>query len=152
MDGTMAAPHVPHPWIAEREELGPPTSKRGHERLDLNDRIAVFVTKYFGTMWAFYALIIWMIIWILLAQLGIGVFKLDPYPFIFLLFLSNLVQMFALPVLAVGQQILSRSSDKQARQTYKDAEAILKLQDEVHRLIKINNELTEEIHAHVVRK
>lgn len=38
------------------------------------------------------------------------------------------------------------ASDKQAMQTYKDAEAILQLQDELHRLIEINNALTQEIH------
>ena len=81
-----------------------------------------------------------------LATQGIGFFKSDPYPFTFLLFLSNIVQLLALPILAVGQQVLSRASERQAAQTYKDAEAILKLQDEIHRLIKINNELTEEIH------
>jgi hypothetical protein len=63
-----------------------------------------------------------------------------------LLFLSNLVQLFALPILAVGQQVLSRASDKQAELTFKDAEAILKLQDEVRHLIEINNEMTKEIH------
>ena len=31
-------------------------------------------------------------------------------------------------------------------------EALLKMQDEVHRLIEINNELTEEIHKYVVKK
>jgi hypothetical protein len=29
-------------------------------------------------------------------------------------------------------------------QTYKDAEALLKIEDEIHRLIKINNELMEK--------
>jgi hypothetical protein len=58
---------------------------------------------------------------------------------VFLLFLSNLVQLWALPVLAVGQQVLSRASDKQALQTYQDAEAVLHLTDEIHRL-------TTEIH------
>ncbi len=46
----------------------------------------------------------------------------------------------------VGQQVAAQASDKQALQTYKDAEALLEIQDEVHKLIKINNKLTEEIH------
>jgi DNA-binding ferritin-like protein len=90
--------------------------------------------------------------WMILASLGVGFFKKDPYPFTFLLFLSNLVQLFALPILAVGQQVLSRASDIQAEQTYKDAEAILKLQDQIHSLIKINNNLTEEIHQVIAQK
>jgi uncharacterized membrane protein len=106
----------------------------------------------FGSMGAFYVLVIWMFGWMFLATIGFGLFKKDPYPFTFLLFLSNLVQLFALPILAVGQQVLSQASDKQAEQTFKDAETLLKLQDEVHRLIEINNELTQEIHDILVKK
>ena len=103
-------------------------------------------------MTTFYILALWMTSWVTLATLGIGFFAKDPYPFNFLLFLSNVIQLFSLPILAVGQQVLSKASDKQALQTYKDAEALLELQDEVHRLIKINNQLTEEIHHAIVKK
>ena len=137
--------HTPHPWIKDREKSGPHVTKDEH--LGLNGRLAVFMTSKFGSMGAFYVLMVWMFGWMILATAGFWIFKSDPYPFTFLLFLSNLVQLFALPILAVGQQVLSRASDKQAEQTYKDAEAILKLQDEIHRLVKINNNLTEEIHA-----
>ena len=146
----MITPHTPHPWISERAQKGPP--QVSDEHLGFNGRLAVFITTKFGSMWAFYALVVWMFGWMFLAALGFGLFRADPYPFTFLLFLSNLVQLFALPILAVGQQVLSRASDKQSQQTFKDAEAILKLQDEIHRLIKINNDLTEEIHEIVVRK
>ncbi len=47
------------------------------------------------------------------------------YPFPFLLFNSNLVQLWALPVIGVGLAVLGRAGDKRARQTYDDAEAIL---------------------------
>lgn len=142
----MTDAHIPNSSLAERA-----AQHTKNEQLGFNDRLAVFITQKFGTMWAFYILVIWMFGWMTLAVLGIGLFRQDPYPFTFLLFLSNLVQLFALPILAVGQQILSRASDKQAEQTYKDAESILKLEDEVHRLIKINNKLTEDIHA-IVKK
>src|SRR5258708_26635495 len=141
----MANIHTPHTRIEERAKEH--TNKTKDEHIGLNGSLALFITNKFGTMGAFYTLIVWMFGWMIFATVGFSVFRNDPYPFTFLLFLSNLVQLFALPVLAVGQQVLSRASDKQAEQTYKDAEAILKLQDEIHRLIKINNELTEEIHA-----
>ncbi|MFH1392772.1 MAG: DUF1003 domain-containing protein [Patescibacteria group bacterium] len=142
--------HTPHPRIEERAKEKPHLTKDEH--LGLNGRSAVFITKKFGTMGAFYVLVIWMFGWMILATAGFWLFREDQYPFIFLLFLSNLVQLFALPILAVGQQVLSRASDKQAEQTYKDAEAILKLQDEIHRLVKVNNILTEEIHAVTFKK
>ena len=145
----MVVIHVPHPWIDERRKAGPHLTTNEH--LGFSGKLAVFISSKFGSMWTFYILLIWMFGWIILATLGFGVFKNDPYPFTFLLFLSNLVQLFALPILAVGQQVLSRASDKQAEQTFKDAEAILQLEDEVHRLIKINNELTQEIHEKILK-
>lgn len=139
--------HVQNPWLAERAKRGAPSTRK--EYLNFNGRLAVFITNAFGSMQMFYALVIWMFGWMVLATLGVGWFRNDSYPFVFLLFLSNLVQLFALPILAVGQQVLGRAADKQAEQTFKDAEAILKLQDEMHRLIEINNKLTQEIHAAV---
>ena len=52
----------------------------------------------------------------------------------------------------VGQKVAAQASDKQSLQTYRDAEALLKIQDEIHRLLKINNRLTEEIHQLLVEK
>lgn len=146
----MADKYTPHPWIEERKKIGVHLTK--HEHLGLNGRLAVFITNKFGSMGAFYVLVIWMFGWMIFATLGFGIFKKDPYPFTFLLFLSNLVQLFALPILAVGQQVLSRASDKQAEQTFKDAETILELQDEIRKLIRINNKLTEEIHKVIIKK
>ncbi len=141
--------HIPHPWIKERAKAGPRLTK--NEQIGFNGRLALFITGKFGSMGAFYVLSLWMVSWIILASFSIGFFGKDPYPFTFLLFLSNIVQLLALPVLAVGQQVLSRASDKQAEQTFKDAEAILKLQDEVHKLVKINNQLTQEIHDYTFK-
>jgi uncharacterized membrane protein len=141
----MAEEHASHPRIEERAREGVHLTENEHT--GFNGRLAVFITKKFGTMGAFYVLVVWMFGWMIFATAGFWLFKQDPYPFTFLLFLSNLVQLFALPILAVGQQVLSRASDKQAGQTYKDAEAILKLQDEIRQLVKANNKLTEEIHA-----
>jgi hypothetical protein len=52
----------------------------------------------------------------------------------------------------VGQQVLAKASDKQALQTYNDAEAVLQLTDDIHRLIEVNNKLTDEIHRVVAEK
>jgi uncharacterized membrane protein len=137
--------HETHHHIENRKKQGVHTTAREH--VGFNGWLATLITKGFGSMWAFYVLVIWMFAWMLLASIGFWLFKYDQYPFTFLLFLSNLVQLWALPVLAVGQQVLSRASDKQAYQTFKDAEAILEISDDVHKLIKINNEDTAKILA-----
>lgn len=131
--------HIVHPRISQRTR--PHLAE--HEHTGVNGILASMITKGFGTMWAFYLLVAWMISWMALAQGGVGMFKFDRYPFPFLLFLSNLVQLWALPVLAVGQQVLSRASDKRSEQTYKDAEAILQMADETLRIAR-------ELRANVV--
>ncbi|MCX6873339.1 MAG: hypothetical protein NTW21_05955 [Verrucomicrobia bacterium] len=65
---------------------------------------------------------------------------------------QTFLQLVLLSVIMVGQKVAAKASDKQALQTYKDAEALLKIQDELHKLLKINNELTQEIHRHTVEK
>ncbi|PBB68518.1 hypothetical protein CK228_11970 [Mesorhizobium sp. WSM4312] len=62
------------------------------------------------------------------------------------------LRLVLLSVIMVGQKASVAASDKQAPQTYKDAEALLKIQDEVHRLVEVNNSLTEEIHRAVTAK
>ena len=52
----------------------------------------------------------------------------------------------------VGQKVAAQASDKQALQTFRDAEALLKIQDDLHRLIAINNALTQEIHDIIVKE
>ena len=56
-----------------------------------------------------------------------------------------------LSVIMVGQKVSAAASDKQALQTYKDAEALLIMQGEIHKLIEVNNTLTAEIHAAVAK-
>jgi uncharacterized membrane protein len=141
----MTDAHVPHPHIARRKAQGAALTKDEH--VGFNGWLAAGITRGFGSMWAFYVLVIWMFAWMFLASIGFSMFRFDKYPFTFLLFLSNLVQLWALPVLAVGQQVLSRASDKQALQTYQDAEAVLGLTDQIHALVKTNNKLTNEIHG-----
>ena len=49
----------------------------------------------------------------------------DPYPYPFLLFLGNVVQLLLIFIIRLGQQVLGRTADKRAAQTFEDAEAVL---------------------------
>jgi len=64
---------------------------------------------------------------------------------------QTFLQLVLLSVIMVGQKVAAKASDKQALQTYKDAEALLKIQDELHRLLKINNDLTLEINNRMLQ-
>jgi uncharacterized membrane protein len=140
----MTEAHTPHPHIAQRKVQG--VALTSDEHVGFNGWLAALITRAFGSMWAFYVLVLWMFAWMFLASIGFWIFQYDKYPFTFLLFLSNLVQLWALPVLAVGQQVLSRASDKQALQTYQDAEAVLQLTDQIHGMAERNSKLTQQIH------
>lgn len=50
--------------------------------------------------------------------------RVDPYPFAFLLFLNNVVQLVLCSVILVGQRVLGMAADRRAVQTYESAEAI----------------------------
>ncbi len=113
--------HIPHPRIEQRKLEHPPQTD--DEQVGFNGRLGAAITKAVGTMWAFYVAAIFMGGWMLLSELHVITF--DPYPFAFLLFLGNIVQLLLMFVIMVGQQVLGASSDKRAVQTYKDAEAIL---------------------------
>src|SRR5579859_5614332 len=83
--------HRPHPHKPQNVNALHRSEQRG-----LNQRLAVLITRSFGTMTAFYVLVLWMLVWIGLASAGVWLFARDSYPFAFLLFLSNLVQLWAL--------------------------------------------------------
>ena len=139
----MKTEHTPNPRIEERAKAGPHLTKTEH--VGLNGRIAILITDSVGTMWCAYAFAILALISLPEAIKG-GTAPLIAW------IAQTFLQLVLLSVIMVGQKVSAAASDKQALQTYQDAEALLKIQDEVHRLIKVNNDLTEEIHAAVAKK
>lgn len=58
---------------------------------------------------------------------------------------QTFLQLVLLSIIMVGQKVAAAGSDKQAQQTYDDAEALLQITDEMHKLLKQNTTLTEKI-------
>ena len=119
--GIALVEHHPHPWIAERKMLRPATVR--DQEINLNGRIAAWITERVGSMWAFYVATVFQFGWIGLAAAGVITF--DPYPFAFLLFISSLAQLIFMFIILVGQEVLGRAGDRRAEQTYLDGEAVL---------------------------
>jgi hypothetical protein len=134
----MTTEHTPHPRIAERAKAGPHTTKDEH--IGFNGRFAILITNSVGTMWCAYAFALLALI-SLPEAIKAGTAALIAW------IAQTFLQLVLLSVIMVGQKVSAAASDKQALQTYKDAEALLKIQDDVHRLIKVNNDLTAQIHA-----
>jgi hypothetical protein len=135
-------PHLrlPHPHLARRRTEG--AALIADEHVGFNGRLAVLITKSIGSMWCAYAFAALALISLpdAIHQGTVAVVSWISQTFLQLVLLS---------VIMVGQQVLAKASDKQALQTFKDTEAVLELADQIHRLIEVNNRLTDEIH-HVV--
>ena len=104
----------PHPRIAERRQVGPPTVAAEH--VGVNGRIALALTSAVGTMWCAYAFAILALIVLPQAIAG-GLLTLVQWVS------QTFIQLVMLSVIMVGQNVLSRASDKRAVMTYDDAEA-----------------------------
>lgn len=135
--------HTPHPRIGERSKIGPHLTEQEH--VGFNGRLAMLITNMVGTMWCAYLFALIAFISLPAAIEG-GTASLVAW------LAQTFLQLVLLSVIMVGQKVAAGASDKQALQTFKDTEVLLKIQDELHRLIKINNELTEEIHKVVTKK
>lgn len=121
--GSSAPPGVGH------QPAAPP--KISDEHIGFNGRIAAALTKRVGSMWVVYFTTAFVLAWVALATFG-PLHKVDSYPFPFLLFLGNVVQLLLVFVILVGQQVLGRAADRRAARTYKDAEAIFREVTKLH--------------------
>jgi hypothetical protein len=139
----MADEHSPHPRIEERMKDGPHLVE--HEHIGFNGRLAIFITNAVGTMWCAYVFAVIALVSLPEAIRG-GTAPLIAW------IAQTFLQLVLLSVIMVGQKVAAAASDKQALQTYQDAEALIKIQDDVHRLVKLNANLTQEIHAMIADK
>ncbi len=123
--------------IARRKEHGVHTTAREHT--GFNGWLAVNITNLVATMWCAYAFTILALISLPEAIKG-GTGPLVAW------IAQTFLQLVLLSIIMVGQKVASDASDKQALQTYKDAEALLEITNAVHKLLKTNTELTQQIH------
>jgi len=140
---SMEQEHVPHPRIAERAKTGPHLTRDEH--VGFNGWLAVHITNMVSTMWCAYIFAAIALISLPSAIQG-GTAALISW------IAQTFLQLVLLSVIMVGQKVAAAASDKQALQTFKDTEALLKIQDDIHRLIEVNNAQTEEIHSYIVKK
>ena len=76
----------------------------------------------------------------------------DPFPFVFLLFIGNVIQLLLMPLIMVGQNIQGRHSEIRAEEeykttitSYKDIEHILSHLDAQDRELLKHTKLLEEL-------
>lgn len=104
--------YEPHPHVERR--------KQGEEqRVGINERIGLGITKRVGTMWAAYVFLA-----ISLVSLPAAIMSGDPI-IIVAWVAQTFLQLVLLPVIIVGQNIQAAAAEKRAIATYEDAGAIL---------------------------
>jgi hypothetical protein len=127
--------HIPHPHIENRKKF---LQQQGERTRGFNNWLAVKVTDVVGTMWCAYA-------FAALALISLpDAIKAGTSPLIAWI-AQTFLQLVLLSIIMVGQKVASRKTDQQLDQTYNDAEALLHINDDMHRLIKHNVVLTGQI-------
>ena len=133
----MSETHDLHARLAHRKAHG--AALIAYEHIGFNGWLAATITKGVGSMWCAYAFAALALV-SLPEAIHQGVVSLVSW------ISQTFLQLVLLSIIMVGQRVLASASDKQALQTYEDAEALLKMSGEIHRLIEVNNKLTAEIH------
>lgn len=109
------------------------------QKLSSLDQFAVWITQHIGTMGFFFTIMFWTVIWLGWNILGPKEYQFDPYPaFVFWLFISNLIQIFLMPLIMIGQNLQGYHAERRAEA---DFEVNKKAETEIENiLIHIENQ------------
>jgi len=108
------------------------------ELLKDSEKFAVWLTKKVGTIGFFAVIFFWTVFWLSWNMFAPSHLRFDPYPaFVLWLFISNMIQIFLMPLIMVGQNLESKHSEIRAETDY---EVNLKAEKEIQ---QIQQELAE---------
>ncbi len=116
------------------------------ERLSGLERVAVWITEHVGSMGFFLIIFFWTVVWLGLNLFGPRELRFDPYPaFVLWLFISNLIQLFLMPLLLIGQNLQGKHSEARAQA---DFEVNTKAEQEIETILmhlENQSEMLQEI-------
>jgi uncharacterized membrane protein len=109
--GTAKSPNAVHAKTTPVEESQPRAT-----RLNL---LAVWITTRVGTMAFFLGIFIFTAVWLLWNMFAPKPLRFDPFPgFVLWLFISNMIQLFLMPLIMIGQNLLGHVADERAKRDY----------------------------------
>jgi uncharacterized membrane protein len=117
------------------------------------ERFAVLITNKVGSMGFFIIIFVWTIVWLGWNTLGPKESRFDPFPaFVLWLFLSNVLQIFLMPLIMIGQNLQGRHAEARAESDFdvnvkaeKEIETILlHLEQQNDLMLKILHHLENE--------
>ena len=114
------------------------------------DRLAVWITEHVGTMVFFLIIFTWTVCWLFWNMFAPKASRFDPFPaFVLWLFLSNMIQIFLMPLIMIGQNLQGRHAEARAQADFevntraeKEIETILlHLENQNKLILEILNKL-----------
>lgn len=128
-------PQTP-PSLTELRQIRPPLKNvnvEHHQQLSSLERLALWITQHVGTMGFFLIIFTWTVLWLSWNAFGPITSRFDPFPaFVLWLFISNMIQIFLMPLIMIGQNLQSRHAEHRAESDYqlnvrseREVEAIL---------------------------
>lgn len=117
------------------------------EMLKDSEKFAIWITNKVGTIGFFAIIFFWTVVWLGWNMFAPANLRFDPYPaFVFWLFISNMIQIFLMPLIMVGQNLQSKHAEIRAET---DFEVNLKAEKEIaeikEELITLKSLLSEII-------
>jgi uncharacterized membrane protein len=117
-----------------------------------SQKFAIFITEKVGTMGFFIIIFLWTIIWLTWNTVAPKEMQFDPGPaFVLWLFISNMIQIFLMPLLMIGQNIQGKFAEIRAENDFdvnvKAEKEIKELKielDEIKTMLNILIESTKE--------
>ncbi len=89
------------------------------EKLTKLDKLALWITVHVGSMGFFIIIFVWTILWMSWNTIAPVHLRFDPYPaFVLWLFTSNVLQIFLMPLIMIGQNLQSRHSELRSEQDF----------------------------------
>jgi uncharacterized membrane protein len=126
---------------SERKE----TAEISKARVTPLNRLALWITEHVGTMQFFLVIFAWTVCWLFWNMFAPKSMRFDPYPgFVLWLFISNMIQLFLMPLLLIGQNLQGRGAEERAKNDYKvNRKAEMEIQEIKSQLKEILGRLDE---------
>jgi len=84
------------------------------------NRLALWITKRVGSMGFFVVIFSWTVIWLFWNMFAPKEMRFDPFPgFVLWLFISNMIQLFLMPLIMIGQNLQGSVAEQRAKNDYK---------------------------------
>ena len=121
------------------------SNQQHQNNLSRSEKLASALTDKVGTVGFFFLIFTWTVFWLGWNIIAPKPSRFDPYPaFVLWLFISNLIQIFLMPLIMIGQNLQAKHAEAIAENDY---HVNLKAEKEIKELNDKMDALLREIKA-----